>query len=1445
MPSQHPHHPPQIRLGWEETYVISRIGPCEIFLDPRIEDSVNVRADIAARLNVPRGRVRVHACGRMKTQGDTTIADDIARLEVVVARSFYDTVDDTFATRRRINKEVQNVSTSSLTLLRVGPDSADPSGTWFAGERKRALSLAAEDLLVRSENVTMTSLGLVAIHAADTIAVKDQLKVATSQLAVDFSSEGVTEGRVVQTEMISQADELANIVTQKQNLFSSESSEGDAFVMLGNKTFEVQKRSDEFVAALKTASDLINHVNVASLNSPDDALAPTTTTCRGANGARLSFYDVISQSGVREGKLLHRRFLKSASTLEPSASSEMLMVHHGKIHKSRKLLRISTNKKNSVAQSSGKDSRIVAKAGQDGFDESWSGYEKVDPASYDDDKRVLQYTSYTRPRTLGATKQLRIVGGVLVTQNRVSLDAGCRGRRASAWTKESAMGSSRWRFSDLYSSIECANRLVVGGAYGYDSMFARLDLPRGVHDNDVTGGRYPGGLYKPVFRSIRHAFYNASEIAAPDIPFAFYERHYDGKKGIRSADVENALFDVYLDGTLMENRARLLLSYLYHSRFVDRRTKSIDIRVLLHHEQMQVLVDTRVHMEINEQGNIQSSTKTWKIPLIDYFDTSSPQSVLLFVVDVLIAVLAVVLCVSLVGDARRFAHLLHEAIVRRLQQRIVRRHFLVDMWALAVEAVQLAIPICLLAASVVHFVYFFAYVRTFTYERNYRWYDGDGSAAARILLPKRLADPQPPVEGYPRGAWRHTLPADLTERDAYLALLDKVDVMSTLNGWYLVLQVPIILGIATNIVRHFFRLPYMYPYMRTMQRSLPGIANLAGFIIFSTVLSSYAFYLLLGDRVEKYSRANHSIQNLAEYQVGDSSGLRLRTLSGRQEGSIVTPTEFSALIFIRFAYPILTSFILMQFSVAILLDFFTAERVRRSALKDVKMRHESPDHALARLCMRASGHLDYGRDTISGLLYCIGWKNVAAAVFTGNSKWLNPNRGIRGFTTNDVVFSSQQKTGRYDEPSTDSGSEEDGMDDVDSHPYDYNTNPLSRWQRTIQMIMVINRAQALLEDIVKRVDDRVEEERKSKKTVSDVSWADNLNPANRVYNALEPQPSLIAGDVRQRGLRSDTSRFLRMNQADRQEIAVPVLGQIGPTALGELLYEVHQLMLGFRASDTKVAQDGNVQIMLGNSPSSPFVNIEFDQTPRPRRVKRRREIEGIIYQFATRSDQERLLSRTDHLQDAKYRMVLRNICTRIANRMVHDVGARAGSEFDHFTGVALSQSVLRRARDTAKCMCAVTADMLALNEPILQVTTTSSDILSTPDMQASRRRTSFANMLFSFSGTGLNSRRRRRDVVDGVWTLGVGVVGIVSEIPWKMAGMMFNMCRGKLPFSRHNADNFDSNIMQGGSASLWDETDGISAIIRQPSSSRGAFSFLGGKRKQKREQVRDILTGGY
>ncbi|GHP08410.1 hypothetical protein PPROV_000714900 [Pycnococcus provasolii] len=168
------------------------------------------------------------------------------------------------------------------------------------------------------------------------------------------------------------------------------------------------------------------------------------------------------------------------------------------------------------------------------------------------------------------------------------------------------------RFEDLYREMQCST--LDGGAYGFDAMFAHLDLPAGVTD---PTGKYPGGLYNPSLRRIREAFYNESELASPDVPFAFFGRNYDEKE--LSSDVEKALFDVYLDGTLMQDRAKFLLSYLYHSRFIDRRTRRVDIRVLLHNELTEMLVDVRIHMEVSSHGRISTTTEAWKLPVFDYF----------------------------------------------------------------------------------------------------------------------------------------------------------------------------------------------------------------------------------------------------------------------------------------------------------------------------------------------------------------------------------------------------------------------------------------------------------------------------------------------------------------------------------------------------------------------------------------------------------------------------------------------------------------------------------------------------------------------------------------------------------------------------------------------------------------------------------------------------------
>ena len=1098
--------------GYEETYTVNRTGPCEPFLDPRIEDSAEVRSNVAAELNVHRGRVRVHACEKL--------GGDIARLEVVVVRSFYD--DNPAKHRRKL--EQQDGSSSMLSLLRIGPDSADPRGPWYANQHTRILSLAAQDLAVRTDN---TTIGTNLTMQLSSDLAKSEIVSAVSARIDDAYASNVEEILTQQVNLASRADELADLVAKTIALTAQEE---DAFEDIGNNTLAAQARLDELTASLNVVTSTIDGVNTAT---PD-----VVAGCRGARGSRHSYFDVTAAGGGENDTsstavpIARRRIIApSSSSRKTTMGSEDLVGSRWQIGVvSRKLLRVSA---------SGKDKRIVTKLSEGDSNDAWSGY--ASDVNVEDDLRLVDHVGYKRPRTLGATGQLRIVGGVLVTQRRASREAGCRGRTSRGAGQGTSNGvdvikSRQGRFEDLYREMRCSS-LDAGAAYGFDAMFARLDLPKDV-TNPVDTNLH--GLYDPTLRSVRAAFYNDSELAAPDTPFAFFDRDYDPNREMSSTDMERALFDVYLDGTLMESRAKRLLSYLYLSRFVDRRTRSVDIRVILHNEPADVLVDVRVRMVVSAQGELSSITEIGKVPLFDYFDGSTGH-LGLFVVEVIVAALAVLLCISSVGDARRFAHLLHESIIRRLQQRIVHRHFMVDAWMVVVDAIQLAIPLCLLAASIVHFVYFFAYVRDFTYERSYRWYDGDGSAEARILLPKRLADPQPPVEGYPRGAWRHTLPVDLSERDAYLSLLDKVDAMSTLNGWYLVLQVPILLGIAANIIRHFFGLPMMYPYMRTLQRGLPNMITLIGVMMFFTILCAYALYILVGHRMSMHARAHHAIESLAESQVGDSSGLQYRVNLGMGEGVIVEPTENVALALVHVFYPLITVFVLMQFVVAILLDFFTEERQRRLARERLDRKKESQVDSIARSSMRTSGHLDEVRDILSSVLYNLGWRNTAAFVFSGNAKWLDPRRGLRGFEASSGIRGFEMDSNEASSSSSHSNALlENPRAKVNAlilstwwskGPAIELKSKLSakdRWRSARRLLHSSWQAASMLDVMMKRIQhDREGRER----------GLDSEENGSRV--------ELFTSDAREDGLRMDTDRYLRMNRVNRQELVLPKLGLLG------------------------------------------------------------------------------------------------------------------------------------------------------------------------------------------------------------------------------------------------------------------------------------------------------------
>ena len=872
--------------------------------------------------------------------------------------------------------------------------------------------------------------------------------------------------------------------------------------------------------------------------------------------------------------------------------------------------------------------------------------------------------------------------------------------------------------------------------------------------------------------------------------------------------MERALFDVYLDGTVTAERAKRLLSYLYLARFVDRRTRLVDIRVIVHNEESAVLVDIRLRMEIGSQGQMTSSTEVWKLPLQDYFDGSAGH-LSLFVVEVLVAVLALALCISSVGYAHRFVHRLYESIIRRLHQRVVHRHFVIDAWTIAVEALQLAIPACLLAASIVHFVYFFAYVRNFSYERSYRWYDGDGSAAARILLPKRLADPQPPVEGYPRGAWRHTLPADMSERDAYLALLHKVDVMTVLNGWYLGLQVPILLGIAANIVRQFIGLPMLYPYMRTVQRGLMSMLLIAGILMFFTALCAYALHILIGYRAVWYSRAYRAIETLAEYLIGDSTGLLYRINVGRFRGvAVVGVAEHVALALVQIFYPLIAVFVLVQFLAAILLDFFSEERQRRIARGRLDMRKETNERKLARQMMRNSGHFDEARDTLSGVFYNLGWRNLSAFVFTGNVKWLDPRRELRGFDGR-----------RQGSQPVQSGKELD--QDVTSPPdarttspadIDSSTHPAARWKRAYDVVRATRRAALLLEDVVRR----------------------SRDGSSKPFSNASRELMMTSGNIRNDGLQTDAARYLRMHQANRRELVVPVLGLLGPMALGEVMHELHAMvsklsretsMWNSSSSSSSSAGEHRKDVLFRldvleekefESPSKGRFVFEVKQSESfgresatgsvdvtPSRLRQHpfvtATIDKLLYSFVTREDQVRMESTTIHLQEAKKRQIVRDACHSVAIRIVQDIGWSAGSEFDHHHGVALAEAVLRRARDTANGMSAVIADMIVSSEELPNILQNRSTRLSSSSFRADSAYSQSQTQILRTTFVRLK-KLSGRDLVDTAWKVGGRSVAAVASIPWLMAGAMLNITCGR---SRTSSNEKKLSEV----ATAWDDVD--------------------------------------
>ena len=473
-------------------------------------------------------------------------------------------------------------------------------------------------------------------------------------------------------------------------------------------------------------------------------------------------------------------------------------------------------------------------------EEIWAGYNTLDDDFQSMQMAELFYGRYAKPRTVGAGDAMRIIGGVLLYQDRTEIKLGC------------PVSTKGGRFDSLHFPKDFCTQAKNVNAYGVDPMFAATRL-----NNDEQEPL----LYEPKLGQFKGVFYNTTtELSATNTPYAFY----------RDEELGGG-WDVFLDATASEAAIRRLMWYLRAARYLDGKTKSVTMRIPMHHTKANAIVDLRVKLNFQPDGGIHPDVDLRTIPLDHYFEGSSEKRIL-FAVDVSIATASLFLCLNSLLNFLLYMLDKKNAKIKRETGVIVRRTFTIGVWDVARETTNFVAPALLVVGYSMRFAFNFRFSEQLSYDSSYRWYD-QVSSDARILLPRRRGDAPAPLEGYPLGAFRHQLSRDASEAKTFLDFLQYVDDMGMLYYTYSMVQIPIVMLIVANISRLMGYFEGFFPLMRAMQRSIDPVLMLAVVMLLYCVGCGFALHLVVGDRLETYRTMLSSIEFTGEFQLGEVMGI--------------------------------------------------------------------------------------------------------------------------------------------------------------------------------------------------------------------------------------------------------------------------------------------------------------------------------------------------------------------------------------------------------------------------------------------------------------------------------------------------------------------------------------------------------------------------------------------
>lgn len=935
--------------------------------------------------------------------------------------------------------------------------------------------------------------------------------------------------------------------------------------------------------------------------------------------------------------------------------------HLGEARRSRKLLRVASRSKSKTSTLVSRTETAVS------VDEIWQGYEAANLGDLVQAERLAlrDFGDYVRPQRVGATGELRLVGGVWIEQSRAKVPLHCP-----------KPGAISRRFQDLSRGLACVSA-PSGTPFGFDALLTAVKPD----SND---------LYDAALRDEAGAFYDdkRGELrrghAGAQGPFAFFNRSHSF-----GAAKTAAAFDVFIGSTLSRFAANRLVKSLHLGSFVDSRTSLLRIRIPLHAVDSKQLLDVRIDVRYQGNGQISNTVHIDVISLSRYFK-GDPEYDMLFVGELVL----VVLCASqFVLSAKTFLRRVGIVLRKRRAERshvlvVVRGQFASDAMEMCSMLLQLVLPLVTVGSVIVHWVYVFRYVDSFGYAVRYRWYDAVGAISARLLLPKRIGQLPEPAPGQPMGASRFSLPPDRGDHDAFMALARKIDTMRTLSHLHVLMQYPLFVYILFELVRACKRVRSLYPLVRSIERGLTDVAVITLVILVVLVGTAMALSQVLGVRFESCSSIDKCMLALAEYLLGELTPLLRDTLFPRALAPIMLPAELAMLGLVYTIYPLLMTFTLFQFYLAIIVDNFGEERKRARGGESF------------RAASRTDGEKAVD-DAILGVLY---WPRLAAAKMALGWSW--SRRSSSAGEAAEVPPAAELPPIVKESLSELLSRVRGDRAFTDIHP------ARRRWKDAKQFAILQARAQSVLAGV-----------NANARFIEDI--ADGVVDGGGEYEEEVGGGGAVAGAAGG-GVASSRNmhqlrfaRWLRMNRKHRSEIQLSDLGVIGPVRMLNMISALHASVLarlrdgekkleGGLSSSRSASMSNRIMRMIstkgigGSVSPAEWGNRAGDddayrallleslsaseraglvaagagtmQLPRSKTMPQGRDVmvtDGGVHRHAGHHEEE-VRGRADH-----------EALVRIARRIVVDIGSKPGEEFDRERGAQLAMAVLTRAHDTA------------------------------------------------------------------------------------------------------------------------------------------------------------------